>query len=38
MSQIEGLLDYTDLRLNGSTHNIVLGEDDVPVLREVTIT
>ena len=38
LSQIDGLLDYTDLQINGSTHNIVLGEDDVPVLQEVKIS
>ena len=37
LSQMENLVDYSDLRLNGDTHNITPGEEDVPVLRGVEI-
>ena len=37
LSQMESLVDYSDLRLNGDTHNITPGEEDVPVLRGVEI-
>ena len=37
MSQMENLVDYSDLRLNGDTHNITPGEEDVPLLRGVDI-
>lgn len=37
LSGLKSLVDYTDLRLNGSTKNIIPGEDDVPVLGEVRI-
>lgn len=37
LSRIKGLVDYTDLQLNGNTHNLTAGEDDVPVLKEVRI-
>ena len=33
----DGILDYTDLRLNGDTENIIVSETDVPVLGGVTI-
>lgn len=38
LSQMESLVDYSNLRLNGDTHNITPGEDDVPVLGEVLIS
>lgn len=37
LSGLKSLVDYTDLRLNGDTQNIIPGEDDVPVLGEVRI-
>ena len=37
LSGLKSLVDYTDLRLNGGTQNIIPGEDDVPVLGEVRI-
>ena len=37
LSRLKYLVDYTDLRLNGDTHNISPGEDDVPILGEVRI-
>jgi len=37
LSQVESLVDYSDLRLNGDTHNVAAGEEDVPVLRGVEI-
>lgn len=37
LSRLKCLVDYTDLRLNGDTHNISPGEDDVPILGEVRI-
>lgn len=36
LSRLNGLVDYSDLKLNGSTNNITPGEDEVPVLEEVT--
>ncbi len=35
---LDSILDYHDLTLNGSTDNILPGEDGVPVLGEVSIT
>ena len=37
LSGLQNLLDYSNLQLNGSTHNIIPGEDDVPVVGEVSI-
>ena len=37
LSGLKSLVDYTDLKLNGGTQNIIPGEDDVPVLGEVRI-
>ena len=37
LSGLQNLLDYSDLQLNGDTHNITPGEDDVPVVGEVSI-
>lgn len=37
LSQMESLVDYSELRLNGDTHNIIPGEEDVPVLQGVEI-
>lgn len=37
LSGLQNLLDYSDLQLNGDTHNIIPGEDDVPVVGEVSI-
>lgn len=37
LSSLQNLLDYSNLTLNGSTHNITPGEDDVPVVGEVSI-
>lgn len=38
LSGLENLLDYSELRLNGEEHNITPGEDDVPVVGEVSIS
>lgn len=38
LSSLQNLLDYSNLRLNGETHNITPGEDDVPVVGEVSIS
>lgn len=37
LSSITGLVDYSNLTLNGGTANISPGEDGVPVLGEVTV-
>ena len=37
LSGLQNLLDYSNLRLNGDTHNIIPGEDDVPIVGEVSI-
>lgn len=37
LSGLTNLLDYSDLKLNGQTHNITPGEDDVPIVGEVVI-
>ena len=37
LSELSSLLDYTDLKLNGKAENITPGEDDVPVIGEVTV-
>ncbi len=37
LSKLQSLLDYSELRLNGENHNIIPGEDDVPILGEVKI-
>ena len=37
LSRLKNLVDYSDLKLNGDTHNITSGEDDVPVLEEVAV-
>ena len=35
LSNVKNLVDYTNIRLNGGVHNIVVKEDDVPILKEV---
>lgn len=37
LSGLQNVLDYSNLRLNGDTHNITPGEDDVPIVGEVSI-
>ena len=37
LSRLETMVDYSDLLLNGDTHNITPGEDDVPILGEVSV-
>lgn len=37
LSGLKNLVDYSNLRLNGDTQNIVPGEDDVPILGEVSV-
>ena len=37
LSSLTTLLDYSDLKLNDSAHNIIPGEDDVPIVGEVVI-
>lgn len=37
LSSCKNLVDYNTLQLNGGTGNIIPGEDDVPVLKEVRI-
>lgn len=34
----DGVIDYTDLRINGLSANIILGADDVPVIGAVTVS
>lgn len=34
----EGVVDYSNLLLNGSTDNILLGDEDIPYLGQVTLT
>ena len=38
LTELESLLDYSDLTLNGGTANIRPGDDYVPVVEEVNIT
>lgn len=38
LSGLTSLLDYSDLKLNGEARNIKPGEDDVPVVGEVSIS
>lgn len=38
ISDIEAVLDYSDLRLNGEASNIVIDADSVPELGEVTVS
>ncbi|SER87182.1 baseplate J/gp47 family protein [Psychrobacillus sp. OK032] len=33
----DGVIDYSDLRINGLTANIILGNDEVPVVGAITI-
>ena len=35
---IPGVIDYTSLKVNGGTDNIVVGPTEVPVLSEVSVT
>lgn len=35
---IPGVIDYTSLKVNGRTDNIVVGSTEVPVLSEVSVT
>ena len=37
LSRLKNLIDYNNLRLNGNTLNIIPGDDDVPILGEVSI-
>ena len=37
LSGLENILDYSNLKLNGAAKNITPGEDDVPVVGEVSI-
>ncbi len=37
LSDIDGIIDYYNLKLNGSPSNIIVGSDGVPVLTEVEI-
>ncbi len=37
LTDLQTILDYTDLKLNGASVNIKPGEDDVPVVGEVKI-
>lgn len=34
---IEGVADYSDLKLNGSTSNIIIGDEEIPVLGNVSL-
>lgn len=38
LSGLHTILDYSDLKLNGAATNITPGEDDVPVIGEVSIS
>lgn len=38
LSGLQNLLDYSNLLLNGQAYNITPGEDDVPVVGEVSIS
>lgn len=38
LSTLDSLVDYSNLRLNGGTTNITPGEDDTPIVGEVSIT
>jgi uncharacterized phage protein gp47/JayE len=38
LMEVEGVTDFSGLRLNGGTSNIVTGETEVPVAGEVTLT
>ncbi|WP_312643984.1 baseplate J/gp47 family protein [Hydrogenoanaerobacterium sp.] len=35
---VDGVIDYTALTVNGSTDNVMIGEDQVPILGEVVVT
>lgn len=37
LSRMKSMVDYSNLTLNGDTHNITPGEDDVPILGEVSV-
>lgn len=37
LSGLQSILDYSDLKLNGKPENIKPGEDDVPVVGEVSV-
>lgn len=37
ISGLTSVLDYSDLKINGGTENIVPGEDNVPIVGEVTV-
>lgn len=37
LSGLPSVLDYTDLKINGGTQNIMPGEDNVPKLEEVSL-
>lgn len=38
LSDLPCIVDYSDLLLNGETKNIIPGQDDVPILGEVSIS
>lgn len=38
ISGLQSVLDYSELTLNGKKENITPGEDDVPIIGEVTVT
>lgn len=38
LSRLKSLIDYSGLTVNSDTHNVIPGDDDVPVLGEVVIT
>ena len=35
--RLASVLDYSNLKINGNTENIVPGEDNVPIVGEVTV-
>lgn len=37
LSGLQSILDYSDLKLNGEAKNITPGEDDVPIVGEVSV-
>lgn len=37
LSKLESLIDYDNLRMNGETHNIIPGVEEVPILEEVIV-
>jgi uncharacterized phage protein gp47/JayE len=35
---VNGVIDYTDLRVNGGTSNVALNDDEVPVIGAITLS